>query len=145
MRYLVIENTAVLASREHETVGELEVAVSVAGVPDGASLYIQHETAGHSYGIVSEATVIPAEHLNETGVYSVAVRWTETDPETGDTMEHEAIGNSFSIISNETGRFIIPAQKTTAYEIEQMWRGIVCTLEVILPLIDSLKNGNDVI
>lgn len=145
MKYFVIGNTAVLASREHEAVGEADLAVSVAGVPDGASLYIQHETAGHSYGIVSETTTIPSEHLKEMGTYSVVVQWTETDAETGDTVEREAIGNSFSIISNENGRFIIPAQKTTAYEIEQMWRGIVDTLEVILPLIDSLKNGNDVI
>lgn len=144
MRYLVVGDVAVLASRGIERFEEAEISVSVVGVPDGASLSIQGPGLGRTYGITSGVTGIPCSDLKE-GRYAVTVQWAETDPVSGDSISHEAIGNSFAVIQDEVGLAIIPAPLSSGGNIEHMWSGIVQTLEILLPLVDTLKNGNDVI
>ena len=145
MRFFVIGDVAVLASRKLERIKGKCLTVDVVGVPDGATLYIQHKTVGVSYGIVSESTRIPLENLQEEGRYTASILWSETDPQSKETMQHEASGISFCVIHDSEGKAILPASLSSSQELEYMWRGLINTLEVFLPFLDSLKNGNDVI
>ncbi|MBQ8836453.1 MAG: hypothetical protein IJ002_03190 [Clostridia bacterium] len=143
MKYLIIGNTAVLASRDIERITETGVDVSVVGIPDGATLNIQRDTTARHYGIVSENAKVPREHMADEGIYNVNIRWKEFID--GAYVDREAYGNPFKIIVNDGEPCIIPAPQASGVAVDEMWRGISNLLEIILPLIDTLKNGNDVI
>lgn len=147
MRYLVIGNVAVLASRGIERLDDAtngKIPVSVVGVPDGATLNVIG-TKLKCYAVTSELTEIPIEDLQNEGRYAVTVRWTQVDPQTQERIECEATGNSFSVIRDLYGLAIIPAPCASSTEIEHMWKGISQALEILLPLVDEIRNGNDVI
>lgn len=142
MKYLVVKNTAVLASRGIEPIGAGgTITMKVVGVPEGASVYLskggENPTSG-TFKISSGVTTITG--LTEEGTYKPTFKWTNEDKET------EAAGNSFTIIQNANGELqIIPTTLSTATNLEEMWQGIAATLEVILPFIDDYKNGTHVV
>ena len=147
MRYLVVGNVAVLASRGIERLDDAtngKIPVSVVGVPDGANLIVIGESQ-KSYTVTSELTEIPVEDIQKEGRYAVTLRWKQTDPQTKAETERAATGNSFSIVRDPYGLAIIPAPCSTSTELEHMWKGISQAIEILLPLFDEIRNGNDVI
>jgi hypothetical protein len=142
MKYIVIGNTAVLATRTLEAVEQSELKAEVLGVPDGAVLSIQSGDVIRSYAVEGEAVKIPYSALGE-GVWEVTVLW--NTKEGGVTQKHEARGNPFKVQNIETQKYILHAPLATATDLEYMWSGIVNALEVFVPLIDTLQNGNDVV
>ncbi|MBO7310577.1 MAG: hypothetical protein J6U86_04215 [Clostridia bacterium] len=143
MKYLVVGNIALLASRGIEKISS-DIGVEVKGVPDGATLYIQQANGEmHLYGITSERAVISFADLTE-GKYSVSINWVTN--ENGLPQTHEAAGNPFTVYNADSGELAItPTQLSTATELEQMWSGIVNALEILIPFIDDYKNGPNVI
>lgn len=148
MKYICIRDSAVLASRGIEAVSSSDhLDVSVMGVSDGSTFCIMHEgnTEQKSYGITSETTTIPVADL-ASGVYSVTVIWDEYMEDVDDTVRREARGNSFKVITNENNSLsIIPAPVSSATSLEEMWCGIANILDVLVPLVDDVKNGYNVI
>ena len=145
MRYLVIGNSAILASRSIERIEAKDVLVAVVGVPDDATLCLFSETEGKAYPIVSQSTTIPADDLKAGSIYSVTVVWKDKNFETGEEIEREADGGSFHVYFEGGTQAILPVPLSSAGELERMWKGIADTLEEILPVLDRIKNGNDVI
>lgn len=142
MKYIVIGNAAVLATRDLEAVEQSEIKAEVLGVPDGAVLSIQCGDTVHSYTVEGEAAKIPYSDLGE-GVCAVTVLWSTS--EDGVTYKHEARGNPFKVQNIGGTTYVLPAPLATATDLEYMWSGIVNALEVFVPLIDTLQNGNDVV
>jgi hypothetical protein len=143
MKYLVVKNTAVLASRGIETVGEGgTVQMKVVGVPEGASVYLTKDganTTSGTFSISSGTTNITG--LTDVGTYKPTFSW-----KTSDEKEMESEGNSFTVIKDDEGALkIIPTPLSSATELEKMWQGISATLEVLLPFIDDYKNGTHVV
>ena len=147
MKYLVVGKSAILATRNIERIEQDAVPVSVMGAPDGASFYIQPQKAarGSSYFITSQHTSIPIDALQENENYVVRIIWEEQNYETGEKILREADGNSFRVCREGDNLAILPAPLSSACELERMWTGIVDMLEEILPVLDQIKNGNDVI
>ena len=145
MKYIVCGSVAVLASRSAEKISQSYIEVEVVGVPDNAVFYIQKSGGTQkSYSIVSEKTRIPASDISDNGVYQVVVMWQTT--EDGQTVSHEAAGNPFKVYDQTSSdKAIIPAPLASATELEKMWEAIAEVLGLIIPFIDSYKNGNDVI
>ena len=143
MKYLVVGNIAVLASRGIEKMAS-DIVVEVKGVPDGAALYIQRSDGEMQiYGISSEKAEIPLANLTE-GKYSVSINWVTN--ENGLSQAHEAMGNPFTVYKTERGELAIaPTQLSTATELERMWSGLANALGILIPFIDDYKNGPDVI
>lgn len=149
MRYLVIGNAAVLASRDIEYIetdgsegGEKDIAAEICAVPDGASFSLQKAETVKTYAVTSGIANVPVSEL-DNGVWEVSVRWSESDGETA--AEREAFGNPIKLYGDEGSRKIIPAPLASGTEMEKMWNGIVNAYEFIAPIVDTIKNGNDVV
>ena len=141
MRYVVVGNVAVLASRSVEKVGE-NVSVTVSGVPNKATLYLMSKENTYSFLIENQKTNIPNSVLNE-GVYGVTVVWSTTSNDV--TMQHEAHGNEFKVFNDGESLAIVPAPLADATELENMWQGIINTLDVLVPFIEAYKHGYEVV
>ena len=143
MKYIVLDSAAILATRDIERLQQSRISIKVEGVPNGARLCLQSGDRVKTYAIISETATVPYSDLCE-GVYHVSVHWVNDDD--GTEVSHEARGNPFKVyIESDGSTAIIPAVCASATEIDYMWNGLICALESILPTLDTLKNGNDVI
>ena len=145
MRYIVIGNTAVLASRGIDRISNTEdfTKVKVENVPDTATLTITGDNfSSPSYEVKSETANVYFLNL-ENGIYGVTVKWTTT--EDGETIEHTAHGNPFTITGDAEGRFIIPTPLAGATETDKIWATITSILDTLLPLEDDVKKGSHVV
>lgn len=143
MKYIVLGSAAILATRNIERLARSRIRVRVEGVPDGARLCLQSGDRVRNYAVISETATVPCEDLCE-GVYYVSVHW--HIEENGKKTRHEARGNPFKVyVENGGHRAVIAAPCATATEVDYMWSGLIGALESILPTLDTLKNGNDVI
>lgn len=141
MRYVVVGNVAVLASRSVEKVEEY-VSVTVSGVPNKATLYLMSEENTYSFLIENQKTNIPNSVLKE-GIYGVTVVWSTTSNDV--TTQHEAHGNEFKVFNDGESLAIVPAPLADATELENMWQGIINTLDVLVPFIEAYKHGYEVV
>lgn len=145
MRYSAVGNVAVLCTRgiEKLTLGE-PLSVSVSSVPDGSSFCIQG--AGGvmgTYRIVSEKTELDISAFPD-GIYYATVKWITED--NGAYTEHEAVGNPFKLYTDEDGsRAAVAAPLSGMTELELIWTAIADTLDIVLPFIDDIKNGINVV
>ena len=144
MKYIVLGNIAVLASRSIERVGQSNVDVAVEGVPDGATLCLIKDSGEEfSFNVTSERTSINSSVLTE-GNYGVTVIWTTEENEI--TTRHEAVGNAFAVCKVDNSELsIIPMQISTVTELEHMWSAVVNMLESFIPFMDDVKNGTNVV
>lgn len=141
MRYVVIDNVAVLASRSVEKITD-DVTVTVSGVPDKATLYLISEKGENSFLIENQKAVIPNSVLKE-GIFGVTVLWTTTSNDVA--TQHEAHGNEFKVFNDGETLAIVPAPLASATELENMWQGIINTLDVLVPFIEAYKHGYEVV
>ena len=142
MKYIVIGNVAILASRSVEAISG-GVVVTVDGIPNKATLSLLSEDGNtSSYLIENEKTTLLGSSLKE-GVYGVTVVWETTENDVA--VRHEAKGNEFKVFQTDHGLAICPAPLSNATELENMWVGIVNTLEVVVPFIEAHKHGYEVI
>lgn len=145
MRYAVVGNTAVLCTRSIENIplGE-PLSVSVSSVPDGSSFCVQGGGGVMgTYRTVSEKTELDISDFPD-GIYYVTVKWvTEKD---GAYAEHEAAGNPFKLYTEEDGtRAAVAAPVSGITELELIWTAIADMLDIVLPFIDDIKNGINVV
>ena len=138
MRYIVVGDVAILATRGLEKIDGETVHVAVIGVPDGSVFCIQNGGAVKSFSVSGEEAILPANTIDD-GVYDVTVIVGTQE------QRREISGNPFSIFTQEGERAIIPPPLSTATELERMWEGIVNALETFIPLIDTLQNGNEAV
>lgn len=146
MKYIIIGDTAILASRDIEYFAvSSAVPVTVVGAPDGATLCLTKagESSQKYFTIISEQTSISSLSLVAGFVYNVSFSWTTT--EDGNEVQHFAAGNAILVLGDGSQNSIIPAPVASATDIENVWRGLVNILEVIVPFIDDYKNGSTVI
>ena len=141
MRYIVIGNVAVLASRSVEKITD-DVTVTVSGVPDKATLYLISEKGENSFLIENQKAVIPNSVLKE-GIFGVTVLWTTTSNDVA--TQHEAQGNEFKVFNDGDSLYVVPAPLADATELENMWQGIINTLDVLVPFIEAYKHGYEVV
>lgn len=144
MRYIVVGDTAILATRDIEYLGG-DIDITIENVPDGANLTLIRPDGSqvHTEGVVSEKTKIPSEVFDQEGRYVVTVDWIELCD--GEEREQHAAGTTLLVQNTSYGIGIIPAPLTSANEMENMWRGIVNTLDILLPYINAMRYGADVI
>ena len=160
MKYIVINDIAILATRNIEEIDDINgLKVTFEGVTDiedNATLNlifigdtdirdtdIRVTDERLTKTIHDKYTTIMPEELHE-GIYHVTVCW--TSHENNENVTHEACGCPFKVYKQKDWkRAIIPAPLSSATNIEHMWKGIINTLERVLPAIDSYQNGNDVI
>lgn len=143
MKLLVIGEAVILASRNEEKIGET-VNVIVDGAIEGATLNLIPDGDGAQLGsIISSGTttirredMIGESELEET--YSVTVTWSENN------VQKEAYGARIRVYKNSDDTYgILPPPLTEATDLEDMWHGIINTLEVIVPFIETYKYGAD--
>lgn len=144
MRYIVVGDTAILATRDVEYLGG-DIDITIENVPDGANLTLIRPDGSqvHTEGVVSEKTKISSEAFDLEGRYVVTVDWMEYRD--GVDNERHAAGTTLLVQNTSNGVAIIPAPLTSANEMENMWRGIVNTLDILLPYINAMRYGADVI
>ena len=138
MKYIIVKDIAILATRDIESRANGSLEVRVEGAADGASLCIQNGTERHSFFILSESARIPLATLKE-GIYNVSISWT------ADGSLHTIEGNSFKVWVEKGKTNIAPAPLSSATELENMWKGITNMLEVFIPFMEEIKNGYEVI
>lgn len=148
MKYIKIKDFAVLVTRDIEIVDKT-LGVTVDGAKDGATFNIQSESDSFGYSIKSEKTSIPLSALKE-GVYQVNISWYETITDEGgnyvDEVYHNVLGNPIKVYLDENSKVcVIPAPLSTATELDLMWKAIGGVLETIVPMIEEIKHGYEVI
>ena len=143
MKYIVIGDTAILATRDIENI-DAKIPVVVDGVTEDATLSVSADGIKIINSKISSGRCeLDAEELKE-GRYYVNVSWRSFENDSA--IEHIAIGCPFTVFNKDDGvKAIMPAPQASAIAVDRMWKGIVNILETVMADIDSLKNGNDVI
>lgn len=96
-----------------------------------------------TYRIVSEKTELDISAFPD-GIYYATVKWITED--NGAYTEHEAVGNPFKLYTDEDGsRAAVAAPLSGMTELELIWTAIADTLDIVLPFIDDIKNGINVV
>ena len=148
MKYIIIKDIAVLATRDIESLSSGSFDVLVDGAPDGASMHIQNEETSATFLIQSERTNISVSTLKE-GIYNVSFNWNEVIKDSeGNNVGEELrtiFGNQFKVYFENGNTNIIPAPLASATELENMWKGITNMLEVFIPFMEEVRNGYEVI
>jgi hypothetical protein len=146
MRYIVIGNSAVLATRGIERArSDNTLPIVVENVPDGSSITIISKNGyQNTFQITSESTLIDDLGTLNDDVFYVTVNWSSLD-EKGNTVEHVSDGNPFLINTDANGRYVTAAPLASTADMDRLWQGIVDVLDVLLPLADDVRNGVNVI
>jgi hypothetical protein len=146
MRYIVIGNSAVLATRGIERArSDNTLPIVVENVPDGSSITIISKNGyQNTFQITSESTLIDDLGTLNDDVFYVTVNWSSLD-EKGITVKHVSDGNPFLINTDANGRYVTAAPLASTADMDRLWQGIVDVLDVLLPLADDVRNGVNVI
>lgn len=135
MKYIVLKDTAILLTRDIETISTT-LPIVVEGAKDGTTITLNNEVDNISATIISESTKIPASSLTE-GTYMVNIV---------DTDLKEIAGYPIKAYKDDRGQLcVVPAPLATATELDLMWKAIGGVLETIVPMIEEIKHGYEVI
>lgn len=145
MKIIVIGDTAVLATRDKEIIEIEGLPVTVLGVNTGSLCIARADGEQPSTPIETIITSGTATVVGlSAGKYTYTVVW--FSEEDGVDTKHEAYGTPLYVFEDDENKFnLIPAPLATSTELEAMWRGIANTLDVVVPLVDEIKNGTDVV
>lgn len=135
MKYIVLKDTAILLTRDIETISTT-LPIIVEGVRDGTTITLNNGVDNISATIISQSTKISASTLTE-GTYMVTIV---------DTSLKEIQGHPIKLQANNMGQLcVVPAPLATATELDLMWKAIGGVLETIVPMIEEIKHGYEVI
>jgi hypothetical protein len=110
--------------------------IVVEGVKDGTTITLNNGQDNISATIISESAKISASSLTE-GTYMVTIVNTDLK---------EIQGHPIKFQKNNAGqRGVLPAPLSTATELDLMWKAIGGVLETIVPMIEEIKHGYEVI
>lgn len=143
MKYIIIAGTAVLASRNAESVPIASgLSVEVEGAPDGASLSVYSEQTSASCGIKDGTALLRVSEL-PAGIYHTVITWSTENG--GESIACEAVGNPFKLTFEGDNAVTVPAPLSGMTELEALWTAIADIVGVLLPFMDDVKNGSSVI
>ena len=146
MRYLVVGNIAIIATRGLERIEDNALTVTTQGIPAGVTICLHKGNLTKWYKTdIGKKVKIPLSDLDGAGRYAVTIAWEETDPNTKAVMHREATANDFAIIEVDDGLCVMPSRGHTEAEFDMMWAAIVQTMEYVVPFIEQYRYGNDVI
>jgi hypothetical protein len=135
MKYIVIKDTAILLTRDIEMISST-LPIVVEGVKDGTTITLNNGQDNISATIISESAKISASSLTE-GTYMVTIVNTDLK---------EIQGHPIKFQKNNAGQLgVLPAPLSTATELDLMWKAIGGVLETIVPMIEEIKHGYEVI
>jgi hypothetical protein len=149
MRYLIVGNVAMLATRSVELISDTKISIKAVGISptalDSTITISQGPGKVRRYYLVNGKIEIPLSDLFGNGDYSVTFTWREKDPNTGVETYREAFGNSFNLGEVAGQVCIIPTYNHSTGDVDMLWSGMVQLMETLIPFIEQYKYGNDAV
>jgi hypothetical protein len=146
MRYLVIGNVAIIATRGLEQIEDNTLTVTTQGIPAGVTICLHKGNLNKWYKTdIGHKAKIPLSDLDGAGRYAVTIAWEEKDPNTKAVIHREATANDFDIIEVDGSLCVTPSRGHTEAEFDMMWTAIVQTMENVVPFVEQYRYGNDVV
>lgn len=154
IKYIVIGDTAVLTTRDLVPLGD-NITIQVEGIPTTCRARIRIYNASNQNQVKSfdleeksgkKEVTFTKEQFSFYDKNRIAISWWTPPATEGDEVLVKVVGgNDIAKISEGGIVGLMPRISARAVEIDELWRFVANAFTILLPVIEDIKDGNDVV